>query len=155
MDGAKHVKVFRENVAVRADVYTIGGFSAHADQNDLLEWVGHFESRPKVFVVHGERQASQTLADKIRERFRLETRVPRWKERLILKPKKVAVERPEARQPIEDPASTVLNTIIDLEKEMETLKRQVKTGKMKAESARETIDRLNYMKEELRHILFP
>ncbi|MDT8273716.1 MAG: MBL fold metallo-hydrolase RNA specificity domain-containing protein, partial [Desulfomonilia bacterium] len=47
------VKIFRENVTVRAKVFTIGGFSAHADQRDLLEWIGHFESKPHVFVVHG------------------------------------------------------------------------------------------------------
>ena len=68
VDGAKSVKIFGENVAVKAKVFTIGGFSAHADQKDLLEWVGHFESKPKVFVIHGEQTASETLARKIRER---------------------------------------------------------------------------------------
>ena len=58
VDGAKQVKIFRENVAVRAKIFTIGGFSAHADQGDLLEWISHFESNPKVFVVHGEATAS-------------------------------------------------------------------------------------------------
>ena len=104
---------------IRADVHTICGFSAHADQNDLLEWVGHFESKPKVFVVHGERQASQTLADKIRERYKLETRVPRWKDRLILKPQKAAVKAPVVEEAASDTDTLVLNAIIYLEKELE------------------------------------
>src|SRR5512136_1590287 len=58
VDGAKEVRLLGEMVAVKAKVFTIGGFSAHADQNDLLEWAGHFESAPKIFLVHGEPAAS-------------------------------------------------------------------------------------------------
>ncbi|MBW1817123.1 MAG: MBL fold metallo-hydrolase [Deltaproteobacteria bacterium] len=152
VDGAKHVKIFRENVAVRADIHTIGGFSAHADQNDLIEWVGHFESKPKVFVIHGERQASQTLADKIRDRYKLETRVPRWKERLILKSKKVAVKAPVVEEAAQDEDTLVLNAIIDLEKELETLRRQVRSKKAGQEREQSILDRLRYVKEELEAI---
>lgn len=63
VDGAKQVKIFRENVSVNAKVFTIGGFSAHADQKDLLEWASHFESSPKVFVIHGESEAVQLLPE--------------------------------------------------------------------------------------------
>jgi metallo-beta-lactamase family protein len=60
VDGEKSIKIFREDVAVKAKVLTIGGFSAHADQKDLLLWVSHFaESRPRVFIVHREATASE------------------------------------------------------------------------------------------------
>ena len=74
MDGEKKVKIFREDVAVKAKVFTIGGFSAHADQKGLLEWVGHFaSSHPRVFVVHGELSSSRALSEKIGEVYSLDT----------------------------------------------------------------------------------
>jgi metallo-beta-lactamase family protein len=55
VDGAKRVRLLGEDVAVRADLYTLGGLSAHADRSALLAWLGHFRSKPRqVFVVHGE-----------------------------------------------------------------------------------------------------
>ena len=150
VDGAKEVKILGENVAVKARVFTIGGFSAHADQNDLLEWVSHFESRPRVFLVHGEATASEALAKKIRERISLEVHIPRWKERLILKPRELIVEAPtEAEAP---PAfqTLMLNTIIDLENDLKRLRRQVKSQEKLGE---DDMVRLRYIQEELRAIL--
>jgi len=90
VDGAKSVTIFGEKIAVRAKVFTIGGISAHADQSDLLGWVGHFDgkSKPKVFLIHGEPASSQALARAIRERFGLDAYVPRWREVLNLEPGK-------------------------------------------------------------------
>ncbi len=82
VEGAKSVTIFGEKVAVRAKVFTIGGFSGHADQAGLLQWVGHFadKSRPRVFVTHGEPTSSRALAEAIRSRFGLEVLVPRRRE---------------------------------------------------------------------------
>ena len=55
VDGAKRVRLLGEDIPVRADLYTLGGLSAHADRTALLNWLGHFRSKPRqVFVVHGE-----------------------------------------------------------------------------------------------------
>jgi metallo-beta-lactamase family protein len=53
VDGASHVRIFSDDIQVRAQVWTINGFSAHADQSALLEWLGDAPRR-KVFLVHGE-----------------------------------------------------------------------------------------------------
>jgi metallo-beta-lactamase family protein len=53
VDGAKEVRVLGEDVAVRARVYTINGFSAHADQAELLTWHRHTRA-PRTFLTHGE-----------------------------------------------------------------------------------------------------
>ena len=53
VDGAASVKIFNEDIPVRAQVWTINGFSAHADQPALLDWLGDTPRR-KVFLVHGE-----------------------------------------------------------------------------------------------------
>ena len=86
VNGAKTVTIFGEKIAVRAKVFTIGGLSAHADQADLLGWVGHFagKSKPRVFVIHGEANSSEALATAIRARFGLEVHVPQWREVLTL-----------------------------------------------------------------------
>lgn len=66
VDGAKEVRIFGEPVAVRAQIHTLGGFSAHADQTALLAWTGGFKKPPtRTFVVHGEAAASTALAQKL------------------------------------------------------------------------------------------
>ncbi len=86
VNGAKMVTIFGQKIAVKAKVFTIGGLSAHADQADLLGWVGHFagKSKPRVFVIHGEAKSSEALAKAIRSRFGLDVHVPQWREVLNL-----------------------------------------------------------------------
>ena len=153
VDGAKQVKIFRENVSVKAKVFTIGGFSAHADQKDLLEWIGNFESKPRVFVVHGEATASEALARAIRERFNLTVHVPRWKERLVLKPRDAAYEVPREPERMPDLETAVLNTVIDLEKELKALKKRIKAKETQGRIEEEDLDRLKFVQEELQAIL--
>lgn len=76
VDGAERVYVLGEEVAVRARVHTINGFSAHADQKELLEWLSSFTSKPEVFVVHGEENVALEFQSLIEERLGLVTHVP-------------------------------------------------------------------------------
>jgi metallo-beta-lactamase family protein len=64
IDGARHVTIFGENVAVRAHIHTINGFSAHADQAELLAWRAKANPR-RTFLVHGEEAAMRAYAEKI------------------------------------------------------------------------------------------
>jgi len=153
VEGAKQVKVFGENISVRAKVFTIGGFSAHADQKDLLEWVGHFESRPRVFLTHGEPASSQALADKITEIYGLQTYVPFWKERLILRPKELLSEGAEIVEQEADMENTLLNGIIDLEKELKALRKRVKTAARQGKIEGDELDRLKFLQEELQGLM--
>ena len=85
IDGAKTVKLFGEVVAVRSRVYTIGGLSAHADKNGLMDWLTHFSKKPKrVFVVHGEEKTSIDFAQSVHERFLVDAHVPRPLEEVSL-----------------------------------------------------------------------
>jgi len=76
IDGAEKVNILGEDMAVRAKIYTIGGFSAHADQKDLLDWLGVFTNRPEVFIVHGEEQAALDFERAVKNRFGFTTHVP-------------------------------------------------------------------------------
>jgi metallo-beta-lactamase family protein len=70
VDGAKTVRIFGIEIPVHADLYTIGGLSAHADQAALLGWLGHFRHPPqRTFVVHGEPTTSDVFAAALRQRL--------------------------------------------------------------------------------------
>jgi metallo-beta-lactamase family protein len=73
---APTVRILGEEIAVRSRVYTIGGFSAHADQRELADWLAAFTTRPEVFIVHGEPGASAAFGTIVRERLGLAARIP-------------------------------------------------------------------------------
>lgn len=62
IDGATMVRIFREEIPVRAHIYTIGGFSAHADRNELLAWWQATGNPAKTVLVHGDEEAMQAFA---------------------------------------------------------------------------------------------
>ncbi len=62
IDGAKSVRIYGEETAVRAAVHTINGFSAHADQAELLAWHRRIGSPERTFLVHGEELAMKAFA---------------------------------------------------------------------------------------------
>ena len=69
MDGDETVKLWRERIKVRASIHTVGGLSAHADQDGMLTWYGNFKNRPPVLLVHGEKSSMKVLAKKLRKDF--------------------------------------------------------------------------------------
>ncbi len=67
VDGAKQVRIFGEEIPVRAAIHTVGGLSAHADQPALLAWSANFRNPPaRTFVVHGEASAALAFAERLR-----------------------------------------------------------------------------------------
>ncbi len=87
IDGADKVRIFNEDVAVKARIYTINGFSAHAGQTQLLDWLSHFRSPGmQVFLIHGEYGGQQVLADMIRKQFGFKVTIPDYLEEITLKP---------------------------------------------------------------------
>ena len=65
VDGAKKIEVYGEEIIIKASVHTINGFSAHADQNGLIEWMKSFERLDKIFLVHGERDKQEVFQKEI------------------------------------------------------------------------------------------
>jgi metallo-beta-lactamase family protein len=77
VEGEKLVSIHGERVAVKAQVHTLGGFSAHAGQTDLLKWFSSIApSKPRVVVTHGEDEPRSALAKKIQQRFGLPSKLP-------------------------------------------------------------------------------
>ncbi|MCU0757924.1 MAG: MBL fold metallo-hydrolase [Steroidobacteraceae bacterium] len=77
VDGARRVRIFGEEITVRASIHTLGGLSAHADQPALLGWARHFDPPPqRAFVVHGEASASLALAGRLESQLGWQVVVP-------------------------------------------------------------------------------
>jgi len=67
IDGAKSVNIFGDSYAVRAQIHTIGGFSAHADQAELLKWHQHTGNPETTFLVHGEKESMLAFSNLLRD----------------------------------------------------------------------------------------
>ena len=77
VDGAKEVKIFGEPVAVKAQIHTLNGFSAHAGQTELLKWFRFLApSKPQVVLTHGEARGREPLAELIQKRHGLKPLLP-------------------------------------------------------------------------------
>ncbi len=85
VDGAQTVRILGEELSIKAKVFTIGGFSAHAGQQQILDWLSHFRSPGmSVYLVHGEHTGQKVLADLIRDKFNLTVHVPDYMDDCLL-----------------------------------------------------------------------
>ena len=76
VNGEPRVRIHGDEYQVQAQVHTVGGLSAHADQGDLLRWLGGFQNKPSVYLVHGETDAKQAFRSEVRERLRIDAAIP-------------------------------------------------------------------------------
>ena len=107
VEGEKKVKIFGEEIAVNAEIVYIDGYSGHADQKLLMNFVGEFKEKPKkIFLVHGEEEAQNVLKGKIKEKYGIDTEIPSFgdsfrvdeiveKEENLLEKEKVVATREE------------------------------------------------------------
>ena len=107
VEGEKKVKIFGEEIAVNAEVVYIDGYSGHADQKLLMNFVGEFKEKPKkIFLVHGEEEAQNVLKGKIEEEYGIDTEIPSFgdsfrvdeiveKEENLLEKEKIVATREE------------------------------------------------------------
>jgi metallo-beta-lactamase family protein len=146
IEGAKTVRLFGEDIAVQAQIHTLGGFSAHADQRGLLEWLSHFRNpHLEVFVIHGGETVSLEFARLVRDRFHFRTSVPQWGEqRVLFGPEAtVATEpfEPERKEEMEEerqPSSEVVSRLLrELDRSFKKLRRKLKRGRIKEKLARD------------------
>jgi metallo-beta-lactamase family protein len=85
VDGARQVKIFRETLPVRAQVHTLGGFSAHAGQSGLLAWAAPLApAKPRLFLTHGEDGPRQVLRDKLKQQYQWDSTLPRYGDEVTL-----------------------------------------------------------------------
>jgi len=134
VDGAKTVRLFSEEIAVKAHIHTLGGFSAHADQKELLEWLSHFNNpQLEIFVNHGEEKISIELGQIIRQKFHLKTVIPQWMEkRLLFTPEKEVMIEEKVKE-VSQPGETFAALLRHLDRNYKRLRRKLKRERSKGE----------------------
>lgn len=87
VDGAQSIRIFNEDVVIKAKIFTINGFSAHAGQSQLLDWMSHIvHPNLQTILVHGEYESQKILANLITERFKLPVVIPNYLDEMTLTP---------------------------------------------------------------------
>lgn len=85
LEGEPEIRIYGREVPVKAKIYQIDGLSAHADQNELMDWAEGFIEKPKiVFIIHGEEKSASVLGQKLHEEMGWRTILPQYLESFIL-----------------------------------------------------------------------
>lgn len=105
VNGAEKIRIFGEEVAINARVFTINAFSGHAGQDELVKWLSTMRGQPvKVILVHGEAEVQAEFARVITERYGFEVHIPEYMEELTLEPGQALqplVDMDVARPPVD------------------------------------------------------
>ncbi len=94
LHGAQSLKMFGGYVPVRAEVVALQGFSAHADASELIAWLGTGAEPAVCYVVHGDEQPARTLAARITRELGWCAVVPRFEERVLVRPQQTVDRQP-------------------------------------------------------------
>lgn len=95
LDGAEKVKIFGEEISINARIENIEGYSGHADQQGLLNWVSSFKNKPKkVFIVHGEPEVQYDFSKILKKQLKLETIIPDRGDSYELTPYTITAQKP-------------------------------------------------------------
>jgi len=85
LGGAEEVRILGQKCKVRARIVQVHGFSAHADRDELVEWLGNLKKAPRrVFVVHGEKEVAHSFGDYLSEKTGWEVVVPKYRDEITL-----------------------------------------------------------------------
>lgn len=100
VEGVNRVKIMGEEISVKATIYSLDGFSAHADQSQLLNWLSYYKRKPvNIFLVHGEPDASEPFARLITENLAVSTFIPNLGDAAILNGTDWQIEKAEVLDP--------------------------------------------------------
>lgn len=152
VDGASKVRIFNEEIAVAAKVFTINGFSAHAGQDQLLDWLSDFKTNGmQVFLVHGELSAQKHLASLIKDKFGINVGIPEYQEEIFIRP---GVRPQEIKQPqLQAPPVDFSALLSDLTAQLNGLKATVeKLQTLPASRQRQIADLLRQATSKIHEI---
>ena len=153
IDGVKEVKLFGETVIVAAEIHNLEGFSGHADQNGLLDWLGGFQKIPKqIFRVHGEEQSKIDFAKAAQERLGLSTTPVFANSEFELETGELIAKDEVIKEVIDEEGLTNLRSkIADIQKGVDNILGQTDSALSKEMSA-EKLTQINNILQELEKV---
>ena len=150
VDGAKTVKIFGEEIAVNARIEYIEGYSGHADQEWLLNFIYSFINKPKhIFLVHGEPNAQKVLKDKIIESTNIPVTIPSFGEKYELDDIITEIEKIEFKPASKYTRLQILERMQTLKEELEDMSEIVKEEMLTENAKDEELENLNEKMKEL------
>ena len=142
VNGAKTVKIFGEEIAVNARIEYIEGYSGHADQEGLMNFIYSFLKKPQhIFLVHGEAEAQNVLQEKIKQDTGISVTIPEYGETYELN---VAENKVEMTDKLERKVAKTLRT--EIIERLEKLKEEIKDMDM---YVRQDVDDKNLRDEDI------
>ena len=150
IDGEKKVKIFGEEVAVNARIEYIEGYSGHADQEWLLNFVYSFVHKPKhIFLVHGEPEGQEILKDKIQETTNIPVTIPDYGETYNLNENINVVSKVEMFERPKYIRLEVIDRLKTLKEEIEDMEEMIKVDLVDENKNDEEIEEINKKIKEL------
>lgn len=148
LDQTKSVKLLGENIAVKADIKNMEGFSGHADKNDILNWINDFKIKPKkIFLVHGEDEEMIPLSKNIEKKFGIKTILPNLNELFQLSTLETeyvnSLSKSEMSEKIDIDLKELKDDISNIENS---------NGNLNKENYKEIIDTINNLKSQLMNL---
>ena len=146
VDGADKVKIFGEEISVNARIEYIEGYSGHADQEWLLNFVYSFIKKPKhIFLVHGEEESEEVLKGLIEKNKQIPVTIPSFGEKYEVADIPKLEERVEYSKKLEDQylRLQILEKLDKIKDDINTMTQNVKNEKLMKENSDEEIEKLN------------
>ncbi len=84
VEGAEWIKLYDEDIIVKASIHTINGFSAHADQDGIVKWISKIKKLKKIVLIHGEKEAQSLFKERLEKELKIETHIVKYKESITL-----------------------------------------------------------------------
>ncbi len=144
VNGAKTVKIFGEEIAVNARIEYIEGYSGHADQDGLMNFIYSFIEKPKnIFLVHGEENSQEVLKGKIEEEAKIPVIVPSYGETYELNDIKVEMTDKIEVKTEKTPRTEILERLAKIKNEIDDMDEYVKNDVYDKNLNDEDIFRIN------------
>ena len=84
VNGAKWINIYGEDIIVKASIHTINGFSAHADQKGIIQWIRKIKKLKKIFLVHGELESQKILKTVLEEKLNKDVKIVQYGKKIKL-----------------------------------------------------------------------
>lgn len=150
VDGAKNVKIFGEDIAVNARVEYIEGYSGHADQEGLMNFIYSFIKKPQhIFLVHGEPEGQKILKQKIVEETKIPVTIPEYGEKYTLNENIKITDKIERKETKKYLKLQVLDRMQTLKEEIEDMELIVKEDLFRDETNDAELEKINDKIKEL------